>query len=244
MEESMLTRSLEMSRWKMREPSVSRWVELVRWGDCKIRARTLDIVFSQSPTNRYCNVWHWLTRVHQCYAELFHTFQLKYIHETVTCETQLLTYTIVQGMIYCLRLGKLWKYPNRIQWLLNSVFSASTGDIHLVRIRSFPEYSCSLPADYGLSRLCTGTVQIHYVDGSHESMMHSPQVEAVIAAVQTALKASHCWIQWLVGVGVFDITLVTVHCKRCWCLVGVGVLDVTLVTVYCGRWWWVWEYLM
>ena len=116
------------------------------------------------------------------------------------------------------------------------MFSSSTGDIHLVRIRSFPEYSCSLPADYRLSRLCTGTVQIHYVDGSHESMMQSPQVEAVIAAVQTALKASHCWTQWLVGVGVLDVTLVTVHCGRWRCLVGVGLLDVTLVTVHCGRW--------
>ena len=71
------------------------------------------------------------------------------------------------------------------------VVCSSTGDIHLVRIKSTPEYSCLLPADYLLSRLCTGAVLIHYVDGGHESMMQLPQVKSLIAAVQTLLRSGN-----------------------------------------------------
>ena len=71
------------------------------------------------------------------------------------------------------------------------MYRSTTGDVHLVRIKSTPEYSCLLPADYGLSRLCTGAVRTHYVDGGHESMMQSPQVESVVAAVRTVLRAGN-----------------------------------------------------
>ncbi|XP_076435335.1 fatty acid synthase-like [Babylonia areolata] len=63
------------------------------------------------------------------------------------------------------------------------------GNIHLMRIQSTPKHCHSLSPDYHLKELCTGTVHVHYVNGEHESMMESPHVESVIAAVNQSLES-------------------------------------------------------
>ena len=63
----------------------------------------------------------------------------------------------------------------------------SAGDVQLIRIKATPQTAHLLPVDYGLSKLCTGSVTVRHVDGSHVTIMQAPYVTSVAAAVNAVL---------------------------------------------------------
>lgn len=81
----------------------------------------------------------------------------------------------------------LYQKDSILALILFSSFFWHTGDAHLIRIKKCPLRCMLLPADYGLSTLCTGNVKICYVNGDHESIFHDPYVQSLASIIHAIL---------------------------------------------------------
>ncbi|XP_071103570.1 fatty acid synthase-like [Haliotis cracherodii] len=62
------------------------------------------------------------------------------------------------------------------------------GNIHLLRVKSDPALCVPMSADYGLGQLCTGEVNVKFVDGDHQSFLKANKVDEVVQFIHNVLS--------------------------------------------------------
>lgn len=66
----------------------------------------------------------------------------------------------------------------------------TSGDVHLLRVKSDLTLPTAVPLDYGLKDWCTGNVNMRFYNGSHESFLNDSDGEAVATDVMEIVQES------------------------------------------------------